>query len=414
MRVEDRTILACGPSARGPSLRKRSHEALAALTRLRSRRSGRGVAFTEYLVLVSVVALGLGAAMQTMQRSMADTGASAGERVQAVINGSVQAPSAILPHAPGANALNRDPVPPYGPRDQGGVADAAHEQIVEDGKRYDKILRDNPGYLKQLPGGTKPTREELAMTDAIVRKYEAELRLHQGEPGFDAVDLTKRMGQELEPLAAKHRNDFTWWADMVKTNSVLDLKNRSTGAGGEKVWNEQWNFSSAGIPKGADTKDAAGNWLFGYLGSEVFGAGPLGQGVLIGGAGLAQALADGKDKTLKRLEGTGWLDNPGDKEKISAGIKGYIDDNGPVFVFAQPGEPSSSNPPPPAAPPAGWVPGPSNRDDQLNAELAKAGVIDAAKGTATGLGALVEKGVDTVVGPLLDWERSFVNRSQVH
>ena len=219
MRVEDRTKLVA--SARGRSLRKRSHGAFAetafahangrapqtpisspplppgcaptagaALARLRSRRSDRGVAFTEYLVLVSVVALGLGASMQAMQRSMADTGASAGERIQAVINGSVQAPSAILPYGPGANALNRDPVPPYGPRDQGGAADAAHEQIVEDGKRYDKILRDNPGYLKSLPGGTKPTREELAMTDAIVRKYEAELRLHQGEPGFDAVDLT--------------------------------------------------------------------------------------------------------------------------------------------------------------------------------------------------------------------------------
>ncbi|HET9953503.1 MAG TPA: polymorphic toxin type 44 domain-containing protein [Polyangiaceae bacterium] len=292
------------------------------------------------------------------------------------------------------------PLPPaYGPQDQAGIAKAAHDQMVADGKRYDDILKVKPGFqttlLKTLPGGSMPTREELSAADAIVRKYEAELRQHQGDPNFNMDDFMKRLGQELEPMAREHRNDFTWWYYMVKTDSVFDLKNRKTDPNAEQLWDQPWDFSSAGVPKKASTGDTAGNWLYGYLGAEVFGAGALGQSTLIGGAGAAQAAED-KGEAGKRLLQTGWIDNPGDAEKIHAGIEGYMDVHGPAYVFLPPGRP-----------PGLAVPGPSNRDAQLEWELAKAGVADAGKGivrTGKEVGELVDKGVQHyVVDPLRDW-----------
>lgn len=189
--------------------------------------------------------------------------------------------------------------------------------------------------LKALPGGERPTEAEIAQMDAIMDKYELILIENYGNiSDYDIKEILENMARELEPIVSKHRYDFTWWYYAVNTGCILDVKNsRVVNIKGKEVniWSQPWKYDgSEGRP------DFAGNFLYGYLGAEVFGTGELGQAVLKGGAGFAQFMSDRGNPTIKNpifkfivsMQLGGWGDNPGDSDQIQSGINSYINDHG--------------------------------------------------------------------------------------
>lgn len=323
----------------------------------------RGATYVEWLVLLGVIGLGAMGSYRLLNDSVFDTSTQMEQSILTLtFNGNAEKSSGGIErflsgsNGTGATTPWRDPdgsIEPVVPGTDRGLDGQTKNSLQpadpwpqswDDSQRYDKILVDPKGLEKKaldaFPGGTKPTREELAQVDAIVRKYEAELAAHQGEPGFDQRELVRRMAQELAPIARQHRNDFTWFYYMVKTNSVLDLKNRSTDANGGQLWNENWTFGPYSNANGY-SGDTAGNYLYGYVGSEVFGTGPLGQSVLKSAAGAAQVMDDGQGygKYLKSWATGGWGDNPGDAAKVGLGVSDYQNDTNPNHITTVPSTP---------------------------------------------------------------------------
>lgn len=146
------------------------------------------------------------------------------------------------------------------------------------------------------------------------------------------------MAKELTLIANKHRYDFTWWYYAVNTGGIFDVKNSRVveiTVNGKvekiKIWNQPWKYD-----KKEYQGDFAGNFLYGYLGAEVFGTGQLGQSVLKGGAGFAQFLSDRGNPGVKAdplrkyfdsLSNGGWGDNEGDSNQIQLGIDSYKSDH---------------------------------------------------------------------------------------
>lgn len=212
------------------------------------------------------------------------------------------------------------------------------------GNDVDGLIEDE-GFvgdvLEYLPGGQKPTEEEIAQIDAILDKYERILaELYDDDVSdTDIKGILDALAKDLLPIVANHRYDFTWWYELVKPNGPLDVKNSRTitvnvnGVNKEvNIWNLPWSYNGQKYGEG----DFAGNFLYGYLGAEVFGTGVLGQAILKGAAGAAQFLSDRNNpiindplkKYLESLRNGGWGDNEGDSNQIQLGIDSYISDHG--------------------------------------------------------------------------------------
>lgn len=233
---------------------------------------------------------------------------------------------------------------------------AKNTDVFGDKALYDKAKKDNSGddtqgaieeggivseALEFLPGGQKPTEAELAQIDAILDKYEQMLaeRYDDNVSDTDIKEILDSMVEELTPIFREHRYDFTWWYEIVKPGGALDVKNSRTidiSINGENrevsIWNLPWSYNGE-----AYQGDFTGNFLYGYLGAEVFGTGELGQAVLKGAGGFAQYLSDKNNpfldsdplkKYLESLRDGGWGDNEGDSEQVQLGINSYINNHG--------------------------------------------------------------------------------------
>lgn len=230
-------------------------------------------------------------------------------------------------------------------------ADVFGEKALYDNTKKDNNGDDTQGTIEEggivsealefLPGGQKPTEAELAQIDAILDKYEQMLaeRYDDNVSDTDIKEILDSMVEELTPIFKEHRYDFTWWYEVVKPGGALDVKNSRTvdiSIDGENkkesIWNLPWRYNGE-----AYQGDFTGNFLYGYLGAEVFGTGELGQAVLKGAGGFAQYLSDKNNpyldsdplkKYLESLRDGGWGDNEGDSEQVQLGINSYINNHG--------------------------------------------------------------------------------------
>jgi len=228
--------------------------------------------------------------------------------------------------------------------DQVSIVNVGSSNLFKNNGKGNVSVKSDDGFMNEvlnsLSGGEVPTEAEIAQIDAIMDKYEVMLiENYENISDTDIKKILEDMAKELLPIVNKHRYDFTWWYYAVNTGGIFDVKNSRVveiNINGEvkeiKIWNQPWKYDGNEY-----LGDFAGNFLYGYLGAEVFGTGQLGQAVLKGGAGFAQLLSDRGNpnvntdplrKYLDSLASGGWGDNEGDSNQIQLGINSYKSDHG--------------------------------------------------------------------------------------
>ena len=141
----------------------------------------------------------------------------------------------------------------------------------------------------------------------------------------DVTNEVNDMMYSNEQMFSEHYRDFYWFAQNVKTDSLVDVKNSVPDIFARPDYSYHIIYNGE-IMRG----DASGNIIYGYLGT----ASGFSEYELLSGAGLYQIYSDRKNPFdfFKGYYG----DNIGDGEQIIYGISLYYQKQYPGCVYPFP------------------------------------------------------------------------------